>query len=677
MKLKTFILSIAAFSQCALLCATEAQSPAITREYAQALRSGDVRQLRAMLDKGAPVNGRDAAGNTPLMQAAAYGDLACMRLLVERGAEVNVTNAAGSTPLMRAAHDFKKTRELVAHGAIVNVNSALGNTPLMLAARPCNSHRTVELLLAHGADANATNFSGANALMAAAAGGDAETVRLLLARGVDANAQPGIGQPQFIFGGGRSALMWASFRGDIGIMKLLLDAGANPNGEGMLGTPLQQAAWANQTEAARLLIERGAQVKQTDHFAGYSALHWAASTEEGNPALLKLLLSNGADPNAEGGQNIDAFMDVPQTPLMLAHKRGETAVLSELLRAGATNETPDKVRAIAGADRNLPDNIDAHTLRAAISKAMPLLQQTSVESKKSFVKHTSRQDCVSCHQQHLPLAAIGAAKRAQVSVDQDEETELANMVRAGELKNPEADWQALFHPDGVQTKGHALFGYAMAEFAPDAFSDAAVHHLASVQGKDGRWFNNLPRPPIQTGDVGATALAINALQRYALPGQKAQFAKQVEKARQWLWTVKPQNNDNRVYQILGLAWAGESAEKLAPLAKALIAEQRKDGGWAQLPGLKSDAFATGQAVYALRTAGKSADEAVIQSGRRYLLQTQLEDGTWYVHRRAFPFQPTMSSGFPHGKDSWISAAATSWAVLALSEPAEGDALARK
>jgi len=51
---------------------------------------------------------------------------------------------------------------------------------------------------------------------------------------------------------------------------------------------------------------------------------------------------------------------------------------------------------------------------------------------------------------------------------------------------------------------------------------------------------------------------------------------------------------------------------------------------------------------------------------RYLLQNQLDDGTWHVRRRAFPFQPTMNSGFPHGRDSWISAAGTSWAVMALS-----------
>ena len=94
-------------------------------------------------------------------------------------------------------------------------------------------------------------------------------------------------------------------------------------------------------------------------------------------------------------------------------------------------------------------------------------------------------------------------------------------------------------------------------------------------------------------------------------------------------------------------------------------------GWSQLPALNSDAFATGQAVYALRVgAAIAGSHPAVDRARRYLLQTQLDDGTWFVRRRAFPFHPTMKSGFPHGRDSWISAAATSWAVLALSLPEE-------
>ena len=179
-----------------------------------------------------------------------------------------------------------------------------------------------------------------------------------------------------------------------------------------------------------------------------------------------------------------------------------------------------------------------------------------------------------------------------------------------------------------------------------------------------------------TGDIGATALAVHALQRYPLPGRKTDFAKQVERARHWLRTVKPQNTEGRIYQILGLAWAGEPLARLQPLAKTLLAEQHADGGWSQLAGTRSDAYATGQAMYALRIgAALAGADPAIERGRRFLLETQLENGTWHVRRRAFPFQPTMNSGFPHGRDSWISAAATSWAVMALSLPEDGTMVA--
>jgi uncharacterized membrane protein len=56
----------------------------------------------------------------------------------------------------------------------------------------------------------------------------------------------------------------------------------------------------------------------------------------------------------------------------------------------------------------------------------------------------------------------------------------------------------------------------------------------------------------------------------------------------------------------------------------------------------------------------------VRRGVDFLLRTQLADGTWHVRTRAHPFQPPMDSGFPHGRDGWISAAGTSWAVMALA-----------
>src|SRR5262249_35349465 len=67
-----------------------------------------------------------------------------------------------------------------------------------------------------------------------------------------------------------------------------------------------------------------------------------------------------------------------------------------------------------------------------------------------------------------------------------------------------------------------------------------------------------------------------------------------------------------------------------------------------------------------RTVKMPATDPVWQRGLRFLLERQEDDGTWHVGRRTFPFQPTMDSGFPHHRDSWLSAAATSWAVLALT-----------
>src|SRR5262249_3366561 len=150
------------------------------------------------------------------------------------------------------------------------------------------------------------------------------------------------------------------------------------------------------------------------------------------------------------------------------------------------------------------------------------------------------------------------------------------------------------------------------------------------------------------------------------PGRKEEFTASVERARRWLWKVKPETNEEAVFQLLGLHWAGEPAEKLADLAQSLRQQQRKDGGWAQLPMLESDAYATGEALYTLARTGTDVTDPAWQRGLRFLLEHQEDDGTWHVARRAFPFQPTMESGFPHHRDSWLSAAATSWAVLALT-----------
>jgi squalene cyclase len=116
-------------------------------------------------------------------------------------------------------------------------------------------------------------------------------------------------------------------------------------------------------------------------------------------------------------------------------------------------------------------------------------------------------------------------------------------------------------------------------------------------------------------------------------------------------------------------------EVIKKLSRELIREQRTDGGWAQIPALDSDAYATGLALVAMRqAAGLAVTDQAYKRGIEFLLKTQLEDGSWYVRSRAIALQPYFEGGFPHGNDQWISAAATNWAAMALAlsgEPQKG------
>ena len=63
----------------------------------------------------------------------------------------------------------------------------------------------------------------------------------------------------------------------------------------------------------------------------------------------------------------------------------------------------------------------------------------------------------------------------------------------------------------------------------------------------------------------------------------------------------------------------------------LIRSQRADGGWAQLPGLESDAYATGQALYALRIGGgMSPTHETYRKGVANLLQDPTS--RWHLAR---------------------------------------------
>src|SRR5205823_5521681 len=140
-----------------------------------------------------------------------------------------------------------------------------------------------------------------------------------------------------------------------------------------------------------------------------------------------------------------------------------------------------------------------------------------------------------------------------------------------------------------------------------------------------------------------------------------------ERVAAWVTKTPPRDTEDRVFRLWALQRAGAPEAARLSAARDLLQTQTPDGGWAQLATLKPDAYATGSALVALYEAGGlSPDDPASWRALAYLLRTQLPDGSWHVVSRSKPFQTYFESGFPHGKDQFISMSASAWATAALA-----------
>jgi len=417
-------------------------------------------------------------------------------------------------------------------------------------------------------------------------------------------------------------LIGTAMKNDAEGLTQLLKSGVNPNESRFFGwTALHIAVVQSNIVMTKSLLAHGAELNTADG-NGNTPLMWAAGADVPNPALLEELLKQGADPAAK-----NRFGD---SALTWAARRGNMAAVARLKAAGAS---------------------DAAAIRQASEKAIAVLQKSGPQ----FVKVSG---CSSCHHQSLPQMLNGEARKRGYSIDE--------AVAAQQVKSA----MAMFRPlrekilDGTMVPphpaisvGYTLLGLEAEGYVPDETTAAMAICIMRTQLPDGG-FPILPaRAPMEASRFTAAALAIRALSVYGVNAKGS-----IDKAREWLIVSRPVTNEDKAMRLLGLAWAAAPQTDIDDAASALMAAQRPDGGWAQLAGLETDAYATGQALAALQIAGKTAPAQSIA----YLLRTQLADGSWLVRTRSNPVQPMKDSGFPHGRDQWISAAGTSWAAMALT-----------
>ena len=97
------------------------------------------------------------------------------------------------------------------------------------------------------------------------------------------------------------------------------------------------------------------------------------------------------------------------------------------------------------------------------------------------------------------------------------------------------------------------------------------------------------------------------------------------------------------------------ATEWQPLVEKLRGAQHADGGWSQIEKAKSDAYATGQALYALAEAGVKPGDEAVRKAQSLLSKTQREDGAWAMVSRAI-----MRDGKPPRNLEPITHAGSAW-----------------
>lgn len=329
------------------------------------VRVNDVETAAALIRAGANVRAPNRYGVLPLSLAAQNANAAMIRLLVESGADANAPDAAGETPLIAATSvgSLDAVRALVDAGAVVDAkDKAFQQSALMVAVR-ANHPALVRRFLELGADVNAKTRTG-------------DTPRWVLP-----NSVPGFGHGIGIVRGGlpergsrvpipgaMSPLLYAARDGRIESATLLLERGANINQTDANGTtPLVMAIANNHPALARLLIDRGADIKAADWY-GRTAL-WAAvearNMDVDNATfvnsvdrapfldLIEVLLTKGADVNARMQESppirrhmlpvtgtLEWVDFTGQTPFVRAALAADLDVMRLLLKHGADPNIP-------------------------------------------------------------------------------------------------------------------------------------------------------------------------------------------------------------------------------------------------------------------------------------------------------------------------------------------------
>jgi hypothetical protein len=269
-------------------------------------------------------------------------------------------------------------------------------------------------------------------------------------------------------------------------------------------------------------------------------------------------------------------------------------------------------------------------VRGAVERCLPYL----VDGGESWIQLRSTTNpigCVSCHRVAFMIWSHNEGRRRGLKVDAKQieewtEWSLEKMLARGK------------EGGGLDTMSQMILARDTTVRWPDkpAAERKGVDHLQTIweyivdrQKPDGSW---TPEGQLHSPSEVTTRWAIVALA--SRDGGEASSVSR-SKAVEYLKRLEPSaSTEALLLRLLVERRFGEPA-RATELRKELRERQLADGGWAyQKSATESDAFATGQVLYALSQEGIDDTDAAIQGGRHFLIKTQRDDGSWLVPTRA-------------------------------------------
>jgi ankyrin repeat protein len=227
---------------------------------------------------------------------------------------------AGEIHDAAAAGDLNRVRALLeGDPTLLESKDGDGNTPLISACwgPPTNVPQVAvaDYLIDQGANINARNTSGGSPVYFAFR--SVELMQRLIAKGADVNVRAYLGL---------TPLHQAASMGRLDAAKLLIDHGADLNARGNWGTILQTLIYRkgdSSAEMVKLLLNSGAKLQPFSF--GNTELHIAAV--QGSTEMARLLVECGAD--------VNAVNEYGHTPLYYAARHGHRRTADALIAAGA------------------------------------------------------------------------------------------------------------------------------------------------------------------------------------------------------------------------------------------------------------------------------------------------------------------------------------------------------